>query len=265
MMFFAPDGDEGGGGGDEGDLSRGAAAFEPEGGGDGGGQQNEPTPPTPPPAVLDPKEFAKEFGNVLGEHFKTQEDRTKPPMSPEEAKKLLKVWEPDEEWYKKFDNLESRKDAVIAMRDGLLQQFDTLTQARLEQVLKSVEGRYNPALEMVQRITHEQRQARFDGTYPQLAKPQLQPLIEAVAGKMVEAGKKFNNEPEMFDAIAQEVEKVIKETNPNFKLEKSSGNGAGATKPAGSLPTVSRGAGGGTGKESGGNTPTKKRGLAVFD
>src|SRR5262245_18610370 len=112
MMFFAPD--EGGvdGGGD---TSASAAAFEaPK------QTAGEPTPPSPgpggaettpaaetvEPTGFDAAKFAKEFGDTLGQRLEPilRRPPEQPQMTPEEARRLLRVWEPDDAWYAQYDN-----------------------------------------------------------------------------------------------------------------------------------------------------------------
>jgi hypothetical protein len=264
MLRFFDEPEEKGGGG-------GTAVFdEPTAGGQGStGTATEETPEAKPAAsMVDAKQLAQEFGGQLREFAQTVTTaREEKKITPEEAKKLLRIWEPNEEFVKKFGNLETQLPALVEMRDGLLTQFDTLGQHRLREAMTEMEKKYAPALEALQQMQHEQRETRFNSVYPQLAKPTLKPLLQAVAQKMVDGGKKFDDEGAMFDAIAKEVETVIKETNPDFKLEKTSGSSPAKdkTKITNSIPVTTSGAGGGTGTRGGDKTANKPRGVAVFD
>jgi uncharacterized membrane protein YdfJ with MMPL/SSD domain len=260
LRFFDEPNDGGGEGG-----SPGANAFEPE---DGTTTTTVDEPEKPVASMVDAKQLAQEFGGQLREFAQTVTTaREEKKITPEEAKKLLRIWEPNEEFVKKFGNLETQLPALVEMRDGLLTQFDTLSQHRLREVMTEMEKKYAPALEALQQMQHEQRETRFNSVYPQLAKPTLKPLLQAVAQKMVDGGKKFDDEGAMFDAIAKEVETVIKETNPDFKLEKASGSSPAKdkTKTTNSIPVTTSGAGGGTGTRGGDKTANKPRGVAVFD
>src|SRR2546430_10997963 len=126
-----PSGGEGDGGAGEGSGTGGAGTDTGEGdtgGGEGGAAKG---------GLVDAAALAKEFGGVLGEHLKTitPKEPVAPPMSKEEAQKLLKVWNPTKEWVTKFDNLETRESALAEMRDGLVIQADTLAQLRMQELM----------------------------------------------------------------------------------------------------------------------------------
>jgi hypothetical protein len=285
-MFFAPD--EGGGEGGEsvagtGEMTRGAAAFEPVTKSTTG---DKPLPESKPgehvegagvegtePATqsgFDASKFAKEFGDTLGTTLKPileQRQVAEPQMTPEEAKKLLNVWEPDEQWYARYDNLESRAEAVSEMRDGLVKQADTIAQFRMREMIDQFKAEVMPHLNTVTQTANQQREERFAGMYPQLKEPALQPLIKAVAQDFVDNGKTFKTEQELFKALAGGVEAVLKVNNPDFKLETTNGGGQQQTEGRSnrSLPVTTPGGGGGTGRREGSNKEAKPRGLAIFD
>jgi hypothetical protein len=87
-----------------------------------------------------------------------------------------------------------------------------------------------------------------------------------VADDLAKQKQVFKTEAEAFTALAKGVESVMKVNNPNFKLETAQAGtnnqqGRGRTP----IPTMSPGAGGGTGRSQGGQPTVKPRGLAVFD
>jgi len=284
MMFFAPDegGGEGSGGEGEGaEPSKGAAAFTPPAksgtgdheppapkagsGTDGAGTGEGDGEPTAPAGGFDASKFAKEFGDVIGTHLK--EAAPKPvakELTPEEAKKLLNVWEPDDAWYAEYDNLETRKTAVAKMRDGLVRQSDTIAQMRMQELISALKEELSPQLSAVQEMAEQQRNERMGKAYPDLAKPELNPLVNAVAQDLVKNGKKFNSESELFKALASGVEAVIKVNNPEFKLTTGSTPAGQQSRGGRQIPTTTPGAGGSSGRST---TPTtsKPRGIAVFD
>jgi hypothetical protein len=303
MKFFAPDegGGEGGGGetapvGGDVELSRGAQAFEPvpktttgdkplpgekpkekvpgsgpsgaetEGATGGEGEGKQVTP-----AAFDPAQFAKDLGASLTESLKPALTPKEPAqkMTPEEAKKFLNVWEPDDNWYKLYDNLETRADAVKQMRDGLVLQADTLNQLRLQEAISQLRDELAPGLKTVQETAEQQRETRLHTQYPALARPEYQPLINAVTQDFVNQKKTFKTEGELFKAVANGVEAMMKVGNPEYKLETVTTNGNGNQQTEGrggrSLPVSTPGGGGGTGRRDGGQKPDKPRGLAIFD
>lgn len=278
-MFLAPDGAEGGGGGggDTGE-SRGQAVFEEPGQGSQegrGGPEGEAAGPGSArpvqgpqgPAMVDARALASEFGQVIGQQFRP------PPkeMSVEEAKRLLNVWEPSKEWLAKYDNLESREQAIAEMRDGVIRHSDTITQYRMREMMDRIQQAYGPVVEHMQMEQARAGEGRFKEAYPELAVEGVRPLLYAVSQNLLGQGVQFRSEREMFQAIASGVEAVIKVSNPEFKL--NGGNGGGtpttATKrkqgPAavGGIPVTTPGSGGGGGSKATG--PPKPRGLAIFD
>src|SRR6266496_1515379 len=297
MMFL--DADTGGGdggaddaniaaGGGEAEVSRGEAAFEPTpkittgdrplpqkkteatpaGSGPSGAETDEDKG-APPTGGFDAAKFAKEFGASLSESLKPVLERAQPeePLTPEKACELLNVWEPDENWYKSYDNLETRAEAIGQMRDGLINQGDTLTQYRIREAIDTLHEEIMPSLRTVSETANLQREQRFGTQFPQLAKPEMQPLIKAIAQDLVDQKKTFKTEGELFKALANGVEAVIKVNNPDFKLETvSSSGGNHQTEDRGgrNLPVTTPGGGGGTGRREGGNKPEPKRGLAIF-
>lgn len=260
--------DSGGGSGGNAPESRGAGVF------DGGGSPD-PTPAatgetpattTPPAPAFDAKAVASELGAVIKDALKPVEgERQK--LTPEEARKLLKVWEPDDDFIKRFGNIETQKAAIIEMRDAMLVQFDTLGQMRLNELGQSLEGKFKPAFEYVTKAEQRERDQDFGKAYPQLADEKLKPIVTAVANQLKAAGTKYENEKAHFDAVASGVEAVLKISNPDFKLTVSAGSTPAdktTSRPANALvPSTQGSGGGGSGDRS--TAPPTKRGLAVFE
>jgi hypothetical protein len=276
MMFWdADDGGDGGGVATE-ESSRGLDVFE------GTGEQTakpEAAPErqsAPPQAerearqpMVDAGELAERFGNVIGQHFKA------PPkeITVEEAKKLLNVWEPTKEWLARYDNLETRDQAIAEQRDGLIRQADTIMRYRMNEMQQAMEQRYGPVIGYMQQQEAQQGEHRFAQTFPQLNHQSLRPLLFSVAQSLLASGTRFNDERQLFTAIARGVESVIKVSNPQFSLESNGANGQGAAVPAGTrrtghtpgaIPVTTPGSGGGGGGQKG-TGPPKPRGLAIFD
>lgn len=273
-MFLQEDagGDMGSGGGGEG-VSQGASVF--EGGGDSGSQgqaQPAPAPSTghPQGGHVDARELAHEFGHVIGQHFQ-QQPQAQPQMSVEEAKRLLNVWEPTQEWLGKYDNLESRIPALVDMRDGFIRQADTIAQYRMNEMMNRMQQTYAPVVHYMQTQEAKAGEWRFKENFPELAHENMRPLLYAVSQNLLAQGIPFRSERELFSAIATGVEAVIKVNNPEFRL---GANGAGAQgapvrqqhygRPqAGGIPVTTPGSGGISGGRGGAGPPVS-RGLAVF-
>ena len=253
-------------------MSRGAAVFDepqeasdgPQGPGEGEGQ-GQAQPAAPAAAVIDARAFANEFGQVIGQHFQP------PPkeMTAEEAKRLLNVWEPTKEWLAKYDNLETRDQAIAEQRDGLIRQSDTITQYRMREMMGQMQQMYGPVVQHMQAEQARAGEARFKEAYPDLAADGLRPLMFAVSQNLLAQRIPFQSEHELFTAIARGVEAVIKVSNPDFKL--NGGNRgvvpnvrrkSGPPSPGG-IPVTTPGSGGGGGTKGPG--PAKPRGMAIFD
>jgi hypothetical protein len=282
-------GESGGGGGESipssgGEISRGDAAFEPVTKQTTGDQ---PLPgakakpaehvegvpdevPPVQPSSFDASKFAKEFGDTLSTTLKPILEKAgpqEPPMTPEEARRILNIWEPDEQWYARYDNLDTRTEAVNEMRDGLIRQADTLAQFRMQEMVDALRNEVMPHLTQSTQAANQAREERFTGQYPQLKEPALNPLIKAVAQDFVDRGQTFQTEAELFKALAGGVEAVLKVNNPDFKLETANGSGQQTQqgRSGRSLPVSTPGGGGGTGRREGGGKQDKPRGMAIFD
>jgi hypothetical protein len=259
MMFFAPDDGAG--------ASAGMSAVDdppveteveetPE-------VEVKETPPAAP--TVDVEKLAKAFGQELRTQQGEKEKKGVDDLTPEEAAKILNVWQPSKEWIAKFDNLDTREAALKELRDGVVKNSDTITQHRLKELSDAVDTKYGGVVEFMQNYQNEQTEKRFTEKYQQLADPTTMKIVKAVADDLVKNGKKFDDEASLFKALAEGTEAVIKVHNPNFKLSAGS-NPATKTKTgqsSGSIPVTTPGAGGGTGGK-GGDT-AKPRGLAIFE
>jgi hypothetical protein len=250
--------DDGGGGGGGGEESRGTAVFEEAAGSPesvGAPESVEAKPEAAP--MVDARHLAHEFGNVLGQHFKA------PPkeVTVEEAKRMLNVWEPTPEWIAKYDNIETRNQALAEQRDGLIRQADTIMQYRMREMMGQMQERYGPVVEYMQQNEARAGEYRFAQSYPQLAAPGLRPVLFAVSQNLLQQGVQFRSEREMFEAIARGVEAVVKVNKPDFTL----GNGGRPPTRGGGIPVTTPGAGGGSDAGGSGASVRKPRGLAIWD
>lgn len=271
MIMFAPNDGEGEGA-SPGDT--GASVFdEPEGDEPDSGNEAAPAgatvsnpAPVAPVPVFDATAMAKAFGDVIGTHFKPVAPEPAR-LTPEQIQQKLNVWMPTKEWIAKFDNLETRDAAIAEQRDGLIRQADTIAQLRMQEMQTANDAKYAPVLAYMEQQEAIARESRFDSAYDVLAKPELKPLIGAVAKSMAERGMTFNDEKTMFDALAKEVETVIKVGTPTFTL-----NAAGAAQPKtktngrapNAIPVTSGGGGGGGGGQGKPPAASTKRGDAIW-
>lgn len=255
QMFWAPDGDEGGAGLMEqmGPLHDEASAA---------GEETPPTEtptetktdPEPKTPSFDPNAFAKTFGESFAATVAKQPPKEeKRQLSPEEAKKALNVWDPDDEFIKEFNNMETQKGAMTKLRDFLIKQADTITQVRLAELQRGIEERFMPMVQAAQRVEAEATQRAFSSSYGELAKPELQPLMTAVVQQLVGEGVTFKSQAEGFREVAKRMEKVIQVHNPSFKLS----SGTTPAKKSSEIPVTTPGAGGGGGGGKSGGGPKK--------
>lgn len=243
-FFEEPDDNKGG-------EHRGVAATAPELTEEVDKKEEETVDKTPPTVDADKltSELASKFGDIIAERFPTKastEEKKVDTLTPEEAKKLLNVWEPDDAWVTKFDNLDTRKSALAELRDGVVKNVDTISQHRLRELQTTLNGEIGPLKQFVEDLRNEQAEKRFHAKYEQLADPALGSVVEAVTDKIQKSGKKYDNETDLFEAIATGVEKVIQVHNKDFKL--TAGSSPAKTKTnasSGGIPVTTPGASGG--------------------
>lgn len=259
-MYFAPEGGEGG------------ASLMDQMGPLGDEASPEPTPAPEPvegevPLVeevktlaFDPNEFAKTFGASFAEttakHTKVEQETRKP--TAEEAKKLLQVWEPDDDFVKEFNNMETQKTALAKLRDYVTRQADTISQVRLNELKRELVAQFQPMVQAAHAAQADAVRTSFTSSYKELAAPALQPLMAAVVQQLQQEGVTFKSQKEGFTEVAKRMEKVIQVHNPSFKL--SAGTSV-PTKQSSGIPVTSPGAGGGGGTGGKGGNGSKKSAL----
>ena len=217
------------------------------------GSGSSPTPPaTPQQVTLDPKAFAdaiKAAGLGAQAPAVTQPEPNKP-LTPEqlaEARKALNFWEPDDAFFTEFNNMETQKQAFMKLRDGLTQQLATMMQAYVQDQKGQIIQQVHPALAFVQQHEERQRMEAFDGKYPDLAKPELRPLMNFAADQLRKQGKTYNSQDELFADVAEGMAAVIRTQNPEFKLSAGGSNPPKKPNPNAIKPAPSGGGGGGGG------------------
>lgn len=212
-----------------------------------------PQAPAPQQVTLDPKAFADAI-KAAGLGAQAPSAPVQPanvPLTPEqiaEARKALNFWEPDDAFFTEFNNMETQKQAMQKMRDGLTQQFATMMQAYFQDQRGQILQQVNPALAFVQQHEERQRMEAFDGKYPDLAKPELRPLMNFAADQLRKQGKTYDDQDALFADVAEGMAAVIRTQNPEFKLS-APGSSPGKTKtnPNAIKPAPSGGGGGGGG------------------
>ena len=242
-------------------------------GGDVGGEGTVTS--TAAPTTFDTKAFAEQFADSLvkaGVVNKPASPEAKP-MTPEEARVILerdfkvKQWEPTKEWLTKYNNLDTQGEALREMVHANNQYIDAISQLRGQVQQNQLLQQFQPIMARVEAQQAVERQTRFNTSYPQLSKPELNPLMGAVIKDLGQRGEFSGlDEPSIFKKIAESVGAVIAASNPEFKLTPAGSTPAGKpTKPANALkPTTSGARGGGKptgGGAAGGKTMSKAMAL----
>jgi hypothetical protein len=164
-----------------------------------------------------------------------------PKMSQEEIDKLLKKWEPDDNFIQKFSNLDTQKDALKELVTHVVEHAEARAQVHTYGELQRLQQTLAPQLQAFEQFQAQQREERFNRSYPQLAKPELKPVVAAVATQLLQTGN-FADEKSAFDAVAKGVERVMQATTPSFKLTSATPKGKSNLNQ---IPANSVGTGGG--------------------
>lgn len=267
--MLSPDGDEGGGGGGEGDG--GGAAIDHEGGegnldGQGGGGEGveggEGDEGDPKPTGLTKDDITSILSTVINHREEAPRKEPEKQYTQAEIDTLLNVWKPDTAFLKKlgFENpTADQLAAVHEMRDHLIRQANTMSEARVQQLL----SKYEERLTELGSYVNEQRAAAdvaaFYTTNPEL-KP-YEEIVEAVSSKLESSGFKANTKKEVFAEIAKSTKEVLKRMNVKVDEKKPGSSG----QRAGSRMATLAGGGSGGGGKGGGGRPARKEGMSIFD
>ena len=220
----------------------------------------------PQQVTLDPTSFAAAIkaaglGQFREDVATVNKDAPNKPLTPEqiaEARKALNFWEPGDEFFTEFNNMETQKSAMQKMRDGLTQQFATMMQAYFQDQRGQILQQVNPALAFVQQHEERQRMDAFDGKYPDLSKQELRPLMNFAADQLRKQGKTYDSQDALFDDVAKGMAAIIQTQNPDFKLSAGSSPAKNKPNPNAIKPAPSGGGGGGGGNantEAGSGVP----------
>lgn len=258
MIFRDEEAGGGGGGGD----SRGVAVFDKPGDQKQEQQQQQQQVQETPKPTVDAEALAQKFGEtlkgVLGERQEPKKELTE-----EEARQLLKYPVIDDEFIKRFGNIDTQKAAFEDLIKNILTHIHTVSGMTRREMMEEIDGKFKPVNEYVTKAQQKERDADFDKDYPALAKPELKPIISAVRESLKD--QTFPNEKEHQKAVAEAVAAVIKVHKPDFKLsDGSSPSKQQKDQPGGGITVTTPGSGGGGGG-GGNNAPAKKRGVAIFD
>lgn len=271
MIFLAAESDSSGGagyalahmdneGGQEGQQQTQQGG---EGGGQGGGAAAAPAPAV---TTLDPKAFALEFGQVIGQQLQQhqQTQQVQQPLTPEQIAKYqkdLNFMEFDDAFLKEFGDIATQKQAFVKLRDGMGKQFITIVNHLLAERDKTFEAKLSPVQKMIEERTLAERESRFHAKYPILAAPAVQPMVQGAIAHLNASGAfAGKTEAEAFEILGKFIEDSQKTFNPNFSLGTAQAASSG-TRTGNAIPVTSSGSGG-TGV-GGGNAPGPKKNWAL--
>lgn len=231
------------------------------------------TPTAPSPAPFDSDAFgaslAKHLAPIVSASSKPGE--AKSTMTPEAARKLLKVWEPDDAWFQKFGNLDTQRAAVLEMRDAIFQQAATFNLAHAnelrEKLLDEINTKYGPVAERFSAAEARDQQSRFTKAYPALANDALIPHIATVAAQLEASGALAGKtEAQAFEILGKACETAFRAVNPAFSLSGSGSSvSAQPTRKTNGNPNAqpTTSSGGGSAGSGGGGGPVSGKPLAV--
>lgn len=252
-----------------------------------------PVTPTPPPAVVPPSTSPSTPPALTSETISDALTKSltaaglvgkpvpvEPPapkvVTPEEARKLLRIMDIDDAFIAEFGNLETQKAALIKFRDGVFAQADTVAQVRINEALKVIEERFGPVITNLQqqeqvrlKALHEEA---FAKAYPGVAGPAYEPLRSMVIADLQSKKTQFATVDESYAAVANGVAAIVKTRIPDFDPKVATAAGGTPAPVAQSSPTNNNpnalsgttpgSAGGGGDKPS---VQEKKKGMAIFD
>lgn len=274
-LYLSPDGDEGGGGGgqangDGGDDQHARLAGEggdddegngDEGDGGEGGEGGDGKPAT----GLTKDDITDILSRVMPAGGSAEREARQPErqLTQEEIERTLNVWKPDVSFLRKLGFAEPTAEqlaAVHEMRDHLVRQANTMSEARFQQALSEFKGQLNELSGYVseQRAAADER--AFFSKYKEL-EPYSE-IVEAVSRKLEDSGFKAHSKDKVFEEIAKNTTEVLKRMN--IKVEKKTGAGSGtAGKGNGRMAALA--GGGQAGGGGGGDKAAKKRpGMEIF-
>lgn len=271
MLFLEGEIDRGGGGGgwntdpdDTGDVVEQNDALERPMPGTDPATTTRPGASTSTPAAptLDPDAFAKSFGQVIGQTLQQhqQQQQAQLPPTPEqlaEARRQLNFFDINDDYIKRFGNIETQKQALEEFRDGVVKHILTVFSHLRNEDRQQIDQRFTPLQQMIEERNNTERMSRFQGRFPQFAAPELGPYVETAIEQLAARDAfKGKSEAEAFKLLAEHLAAAAKVTNNAFVLE-DRGN-AGAPQPSRSNNSIPVTSGGSGASRSNGAAPAKK-------
>jgi len=274
LYLLSPDGDMGGdqGGGEAGDDHDDQTGHEGNDGkgGEGGDDKGEDGKGGDDDKPASTGLTKDDITDILSRVIPTGGGGEGAPKQPErqytqaEIEQMLNVWKPDASFLKKLGFAEPTAEqlaAVHELRDNLIKQANTMSEARVQQLLAERDKR----IEEISGYVSEQRaEASVRAFYSKYG--ELEPyseIVEAVSTKLESTGFKAPTQAKVFEEIANQTNEVLKRMN--IKVEKKvAGVGGGTATGKNRMASLASGGQGG-GEKGQGTREGRKKDMAIFD
>jgi hypothetical protein len=201
----------------------------------------------------------------------------------EEFEKAFNIWNPDNDFLGQvipgYAGLEPAQQQGVAkafavMRDGLQKQFGTMTALLIQDHVEKLQSRYAPIETHYQETQREKTKTEFFTENADL-KP-FETIVDSVAIKIrenLEKEGKTLSRKEAFQAVADEVKRVLAAANIPLTPAQPAGSGQGTTQPqaqpatgtGGGMNPLSRGGQGGAGSGAAQAGASKNPGMSALD
>ncbi len=187
-------------------------------------------------------------------------------MTQAEIETLLNVWKPDVSFLKKLGFAEPTAEqltAVHEMRDNLIKQANTMSEARVQQLLGEYKGQLDELHTYVSEQKAQQTESSFYAANPELKKYEV--VVSQVSQKLEESGFKAPTQKQVFEEIVKNTQAVLKEMGIVVEKGKGGGSGSGSAGRGGNRMSQLTGGGQGGGGKGNGKGNQRKAGMEIFD
>jgi hypothetical protein len=162
---------------------------------------------------------AEDIARITAEAVKAVQPPAPPKQySQDELDTMFKVWKPDASVVEQLlAGGEDALGAVTAMRDGMLQQFNTLMQYQMQIMREELMKEISPMSAYAQEQQAERAKSKFYEKHQDLK--DYDAVVDMVFGQLKNEGYKAKSLDEAFDTLAGRVRTVL-------KLDANAGGGA---------------------------------------
>lgn len=258
-------GDEGDGGGD--DYSNDfEGALDDDDDGEGGQQSQGQVQLTPEQWM----QVQKSMGAQGGQQAPTQQQQA---YTQDQIDQMLRVYRADEALVEKmfgdYATPQQRVEALNNMIQGVVQHVVTVMQYSQQNLMQDLQGRFSPALDMVQEQKESNFTSALTAAYPTLKGHES--VVRDVIQSLKAQGYKAKDGIEAGRTVAAQVERLLKIGNPQFQLRPTANpQNPQRQRSNSSMPPMAqqtgRSGGGGSSPGGGGSRGgNQKPGWNVFD